>query len=395
MAEIEDIELFLCDECCQSEYLRYFVTQNFNSHGECVLCKAKKDVIDICTSPDLKSFCRFLVRYYYSEAEYNSRWGGVEFSELFSKRNYLFNINRYSKLLNNDFFLEVFDVFIDNLIDPFDHNHPIDLYYGYDDNGRNLYDFAHIESKSTIWEKLKKELQERNYYLLEEDAVQILKKPLQKLENVIAQGVEIFRARVGFDHEEINNDIFNSTQRIKTPFKGVDISQPPVSFAEAGRANRQGISFLYLATNRETAISEVRPAPGNYVSIGKFRSNSELTLIDLRFIDLSKYYKDQHDFNMFKLFRDLESELSFPVLPSERNRYLITQFLADIIRKLKYDGLIFSSSINKGDNYVIFYPEKFDYIPDSASLVKITKMGFEFNDVDYHISGLAGTYKEI
>lgn len=395
MKNVEDVEFFICDECCQSEYLKYYVQKNIDSHGECILCKETKGVLDICHSAEIKSFTRFLIRYYYSEAEYNPKWGGVSFLELFSEKNFLFNIERYNTFLDDDFFKEVFEFFLDNLIDAFDHDHPVDLYYGYDDHGRSLYDFPHIDSKSKNWEYLKKKLSEYNYYLLEDKALKMLEEPLKKLTYVLKERSKLLRSRIGYDHKEVNDEFFDYPQKIKIPYKGKAISAPPVNLAEAGRANRQGISHLYLASNKDTAISEVRPAPGNYVSTGIFESKKELTLIDLRFIDLSIYYKNDEDFTMFKLFRDLATELSFPVLPSERNKYLMTQFLSDTIRKLGYDGLMFTSSISDGDNYVCFYPDEFEYIKDSSSLVKVTQMTFKFKDVDYHRGGLAGTYKEI
>ncbi len=268
----------------------------------------------------------------------------------------------------------MFEVFIDNLVDPFDHDHPVDLYYGFDETGRSLFVDALMDSKSTMWTKFKTDLKERNYYLFEEDALNKLEVPLKRLQRKISENTELFRSRIGYLDKEVDTVLEDFKQKIKSPYSNSQLKQPPSYLAQAGRSNRQGISFLYLASDKNTSISEVRPDPGNYVSVGKFVCTTNLTLIDLRFIDLEKYYKNADDFELFELFRDLAIDLSHPVLPSERNKYLVTQFLSDIIRKLNYDGLIFSSSVSNGDNYVMFNPDQFEYVEKSSSLVKIQKM---------------------
>ena len=44
--------------------------------------------------------------------------------------------------------------------------------------------------------------------------------------------------------------------------------------ATDGRANPRGIPCLYLATTKETAMSEVRPWIGSYVSAGQFEPSA-------------------------------------------------------------------------------------------------------------------------
>ena len=45
-----------------------------------------------------------------------------------------------------------------------------------------------------------------------------------------------------------------SLYKIKAPFKDKEISCPLPNKANAGRANRQGVSFLYLSSTMETAL---------------------------------------------------------------------------------------------------------------------------------------------
>ena len=390
---MEEIELGICPECCKCEYLKYFVKQNVDSIGTCTICQENKQTLSI-RSQELKSFARFLIRYYYSESDYNPKWGGDGFFKLLSNKNFLFQIEQHKKKLENSDYAENYEVFIDNIIDPFDHYHPVELYYGHDKYGRNLFVEPHINSESALWLRLKKDLQEKNFFLLEDNSIKTLREPLKKLETKIEEGAEYYRSRIGYNEKEIYK-LSNIIEKIKIPFSNQELSQPPVFLSQAGRANRHGISFLYLASNETTSISEVRPDPGHYISCGKFKSRNKLNLVDLRFIDLSKYYKNNIDFSLFKLFRGLATELSHPVISTEKNKYLITQFLSDLIRKLDYDGLVFSSSINDGDNLVIFDPSNFEYIDNSSTLLKIKKMEYSYKEVDYYFNGFIETYKEI
>lgn len=48
----------------------------------------------------------------------------------------------------------------------------------------------------------------------------------------------------------------------------------PIQYeASEGRANPKGISCLYLATDKETAMSEVRPWLGSDISVGQFKTS--------------------------------------------------------------------------------------------------------------------------
>ena len=50
--------------------------------------------------------------------------------------------------------------------------------------------------------------------------------------------------------------------------------------AREGRANPKGIRCLYLSNRKETAMSEVRPWVGSYVSLGHFKTARELRIVD-------------------------------------------------------------------------------------------------------------------
>ena len=55
---------------------------------------------------------------------------------------------------------------------------------------------------------------------------------------------------------------------------------PLVDSAFEGRANPKGIPCLYVATDKETAMSEVRPWLGAIISIGRFKLARDLKVLD-------------------------------------------------------------------------------------------------------------------
>jgi len=55
---------------------------------------------------------------------------------------------------------------------------------------------------------------------------------------------------------------------------------PLTSNPSEGRVNPRGIAYLYLATDRKTAISEVRPWKGALVSVASFKMVKDARLVD-------------------------------------------------------------------------------------------------------------------
>jgi hypothetical protein len=55
---------------------------------------------------------------------------------------------------------------------------------------------------------------------------------------------------------------------------------PRAGRATEGRANPKGIPYLYLSSNRETALAEVRPWVGSSISVGQFKIVRELKVVN-------------------------------------------------------------------------------------------------------------------
>jgi len=89
----------------------------------------------------------------------------------------------------------------------------------------------------------------------------------------VPAGTIFYRARLGYIRGTDNNHC---------PFSGSAIGPPPPDKARAGRANVEGQVVLYCADQKETAVAEVRPARGEYVSVAELHTQRELEIADLR-----------------------------------------------------------------------------------------------------------------
>ena len=186
---MEEKEEFLCADCCVDLYLKNFVEKNVDSNNICFICYKSKSVINVDNS-DLNNFCRFLIRYNYPEHFYNSHWGGEDLPSLFFDDNLILSNNFY----NLDSREDEIGLALEFL---FDLNNPaskIDLYYGHDQFGRNLWPRAIKSENSRIWQTYKSDLKVKNYYHLEERAKETFKSLLENLKFTLEPENHFFRA---------------------------------------------------------------------------------------------------------------------------------------------------------------------------------------------------------
>lgn len=165
-----------------------------------------------------------------------------------------------------------------------------------------------------------------------------------------------------------------------TRFKGYnkkDSLPPPKEKVSAGRVNPEHIRYLYMSEDEETPIYEVRPIIGQYVSLAKLK-----TLKDLRIYDLTQQCETEvsEKKNLPNLFQIIGERFSMPN-SGNSTEYLPTQYISEHIKNMGFDGIRFSSSLNKdGKNLVVFNP---DFCrPISSDLVKVTANKLEFEKPD-------------
>ena len=150
--------------------------------------------------------------------------------------------------------------------------------------------------------------------------------------------------------------------RENTTYPIAKMGKPPAGKVQDGRANPKGISYFYGASDYQTAIAETRPYKSETVVAARFQLSKNVTILDLRAprSTISPFGLDED--NLELLYQEhmpflchLGNALSTPVLPYKKDlEYLATQYLCELIKDRKFDGIAFKSSLAKGDNYVFF-----------------------------------------
>lgn len=229
------------------------------------------------------------------------------------------------------------------------------------------------------WNELKKELIEKNRFFpqttLYKDAFlengslfNIFTNVIEELNYIITPADQLYRSRISEYQLTIE-----------------DMKQPPKDIVSFGRANPDGIPYLYAAENLETSLLEVRPTNGQQVNICSLSPLDDFKVIDLRtprqnisFLSLAEN-DDDFDFkDILKLVNLLEAfsrELSIPVLPNRsRLDYIPTQFITEFFKNISdLKGLMFKSSFGEGFNIVIFDPILIDWTDSTRVMQKRIK----------------------
>lgn len=144
---------------------------------------------------------------------------------------------------------------------------------------------------------------------------------------------------------------------------------PPKHLASHGRANPAGIPYLYLASQEITAISEVRPSPGDTVTVARVAIPS-FEIVDLRrprktFSPFSLPYEDtlssfREDLDFLE---KLGEELSRPVLQkSAAFDYIPSQYLCEFVKNCGFGGVMYRSAAEGGINLALFNSDQVNFV---------------------------------
>lgn len=138
---------------------------------------------------------------------------------------------------------------------------------------------------------------------------------------------------------------------------------PPKELATAGRANPIGIPYLYLSDSAKTTYFEVRAVYLDQLSVGTFRIERELKLVDFIYdVNLFLAYNDgttslKEIVIKKKIIDTISEDLSKPLRRYDSElEYVPTQLICEYCKRIVgADGISFESSLHKGGrNYVLF-----------------------------------------
>lgn len=138
---------------------------------------------------------------------------------------------------------------------------------------------------------------------------------------------------------------------------------PPKELATAGRANPIGIPYLYLSDSAKTTYFEVRAVYLDQLSVGTFKIQRELELVDFIYdVNLFIAYNDgstslKEIVIKKKIIDSISEDLSKPLRRYDSElEYVPTQLICEYCKRIVgADGISFESSLHKGGrNYVLF-----------------------------------------
>lgn len=175
-------------------------------------------------------------------------------------------------------------------------------------------------------------------------------------------------------------------QENEQPFKIAEMGAPPKRKTTHGRANPAGIPYLYVASDKLTAISEIRPHTGQKVNVGTFTLAADLKFVDVRNPrkQVSPFLlSDENEVSLLRrdisFLEQLGNELKRPVLPQGAAiDYIPSQYLCEFIKTCHYNGVIYNSSVGEGMNLALFDPANASGKTD-IDVVNVTRVAVEIS----------------
>jgi hypothetical protein len=125
-----------------------------------------------------------------------------------------------------------------------------------------------------------------------------------------------------------------------------------------GRVNAKGTPCLYLATEPNTAMAEVRPWIGSLISVAAFQVVRDLTVVDCSSDSESGWFFEKEpspEKREQRVWSDINRAFSEPVTRADDVAdYAPTQVLGEAFKSRGFDGIVYGSKLGKGHNVALF-----------------------------------------
>lgn len=237
-----------------------------------------------------------------------------------------------------------------------------------------LYDTQYLKENSILkeysWNDFVTALKHENRFHTNHINTEILRVFCSYIRKLYKKGECFFRGRISS----------------KSGYNCSEMSAPPNEKVMEGRANSMGIRRLYLADDVETVLHEVRAGAFDYITVGCFELQEDITVVDLKMINkISPFIEDldalQYFINREYLNRINEEMGKALRLSDSTLDYLPTQYIADFIQSIthngvhEYEGIEYQSTMHPlGYNLAVFNPDLFKCI--AVDVYKITNLTY-------------------
>lgn len=364
------VDPILCEHCAADNELKYEIQERGRSVPLCPICHREGGKAISATDPRIKQIFRALIRLNFSEWDYNTHLGGEGLGKLVVESQAIFSLEKnFSPEAFEEAFLEM-----ENKEWYPKAEEEIALGGGYWDGGvlYGLRDRRDSKVERVVFAAL-----EENWFETEAAARELIDRLREDLTVIVPSGREFFRGRIGVKSRLSRKDEYFADRRKfwYHPFSGKDIGRPPVKSATEGRFNRQRVSLLYLASDVQTAVAELRPHPGHLVSTAKFRLQRDLKVANFSTHDIRNFLSDPRLEDLRSIL-SIADVLNVPVQPEHRVLYSATQLFADVLRSAGFEGLTFNSSVSKGCNLTSFVGDAFELVAGSEGVQDVVSLRY-------------------
>jgi hypothetical protein len=320
---------------------------------------------------EVRDFIRALIRLHIDEEFYNPHWGGSDVDTvLLGEENPILNHGGLN-VLNDDLIHRIVWDDDDGPDGP-----GISLHAGHDDYyGRGLM-FAIRNTPDARLNEIIRRLEKENFHALEGAMSDLVDTLADEIEAFVNTDRLWFRSRIGVADKSLHVGS-QRVSRIAIPFKGDTLGALPPPQANANRMNRQGVSVLYVASDIDTALAEIRPHPAQLLSIGGFRPSRRLRIANFD-VPIARFSANDDRLAKFAAIYHIDTLLSTPIVPEERHRYAATQLLTDILIRRGFDGVTYRSSVGDGKNLCAFNPADLVYDESTAAVRQVAKLEYKF-----------------
>ncbi|MCY4481278.1 MAG: RES family NAD+ phosphorylase [Spirochaetaceae bacterium] len=238
----------------------------------------------------------------------------------------------------------------------------------------------------TSYQDFAHDVKEKRRYVWGHDTRQFLSAILStryERESKIPIDSIVWRAQIGIEYHP--RDDPEGKQYDEMPVGFLEERMKPRSdAAREGRANPAGIPVLYVATGKQTAISEVRPWIGTDISLARLKVIRDLTAIDLSVRHGASSMRNltwcgdtpiDAETKERAAWTSVDNAFSLPVsLEDSTGAYVPTQVLSELFRDAGYDAVIYGSQFGDGHNIAIFDIENAEVVdcrPCSVSRIVV------------------------
>lgn len=196
----------------------------------------------------------------------------------------------------------------------------------------------------------------------------------------VSKGSVVWRAQLGNEWHKREQDEVTYDEEVPYPSSRM---KPLRHTAHEGRVNPKGLPCLYVASDRLTAMSEVRPWIGANISVAAIEITKDLKLVDFSVgheAGFPLFLEDPDAKQREKaIWNFVDRAFSVPVNPDPVTaEYVPTQIIAEYFKKQGMDGVVYKSSLGAGYNLAIFDLDVSEV--RSCTLYPVKAVSFEFGD---------------